>query len=281
VSVALLLAALPASARASLKASTSIQSSAGATRIVVKLSSTNKLSAKHTPRTVNVKAGKKRYKLSRARGASIATFSLGTWRSAGFTGSAAAKVLALQGTHVTVIVRLVGGVTTNLGSKVPKPGGGPGTTGPSGPTSPTGPSGPRPLFTPPGRVLTGTEAFNSISTYFLNSEFSDCAGGRWPMCSVENRYEHGASGAFEYHRCQWASGSDINFYDSIHVTGAEQAPDGSWKIEYTDQSGKGFYHWEVSTTGAVNGYYSFERGPPEQLLNLVWRQPAHLGDCYS
>lgn len=83
------------------------------------------------------------------------------------------------------------------------------------------------------------------------------------------------------HRCQWASGSDINFYDSIHVTGAEQAADGSWKIEYTTAEGRGFYHWEVSATGAVNGYYSFEHGSPEQLLNLVWRQPAHLGDCYA
>ncbi|HYM54023.1 MAG TPA: hypothetical protein VES97_01570 [Solirubrobacteraceae bacterium] len=287
MSAALLLAALPASARAALKASTSIQSSADVTRIVVKLSSTSKLSAKRTPRTVRVKAGKKTYTLSRARGASSATFSLGTWRSAGFTASAAAAVLALQGTHVTVIVRSVGGVTTNLGSKVPKPGSGPGTGGPSVPTSPSspaspsGPSGPPPLFTPPGRTLTGTEAFSSISAYFLNSEFSDCTGGRWPTCSVENRYEHGASGAFEYHRCTPTSGSDINAYDNFQVTGVEQAPDGSWKIEYTTESGAGFYHWEVSTTGAVNGYYVFKGGPAEPLLNYVWRKPAHLGDCYS
>jgi hypothetical protein len=300
VAAAVLLAAVPASARAPLKASTSIQSSAGVTRIVVKLSSSTKLSAKRKPRAVNVKAGKKSYALSRARGASVATVSLGTWRSAAFTGSAAATVLALRGKRVTVIVRMVGGVATTLGSMVSKLGGGPVANGPLGPTSPSGstgppgstspsnpstsPSGPpspQPLFAPPGRELTGSEAFNSISKYFLNSEFSDCAGGRWPTCSVENRYEHGSNGEFEYHRCTPTSGSDINFYDSFQVTGAEQAPDGSWKIEYTDQQGAGFYHWEVSTTGAVNGYYSYQDGQPEQLLNYVWRQPAHLGDCYS
>jgi hypothetical protein len=293
VSATLLPAVLPATAQASLKASTSIQSSAGVTHIVVKLSSTTKLASRRRPRSVSVRAGAKTktYALSRAHGASVATVSLGTWRSAGFTGSAATAVLALQGKRVTVLVRTVGGTTTNLASTVPSGGGSTGPGGPSGLTNPgttspaptnPAPTSPQPPFTPPGHQLTGIDAFNSISKYFLNSEFSDCPGGRYPIaCAVENRYEHGSSGAWEYHRCQPSSGSDINAYDNLQVTGAEQEADGSWKIEYTVESGKGFYHWEVSTSGAVNGYYIFNGGQPQQLTGLVWRQPAHLGDCYS
>ncbi len=52
-------------------------------------------------------------------------------------------------------------------------------------------------------------------------------------------------------------------------------------IEYTDQNGAGFYHWEVGTDGTVNGYYIYNGGSPENLTGYFWRQPAHLGDCYS
>ena len=275
---ALLALALPSVAQASLKASTSIQSSGGVTRIVVKLSSTKRLSGKLAPRSVSVKAHGSTYRLSRARAAQTAAVSLGTWRSAGLTGAGASGAIALQGTRVTISVRAAGGATSTVSSTVARR---PAGTTPGAPTSPP-PAAPAPLFAPPGRVLVGTEAFNSISRYFLNSEFSDCAVGRWPFCAVESRYEHGPEGSWEYHRCTPTSGSDINSYRSdLKVAGVEQAADGSWKIEYTVNEGQGFYHWEISTTGAVNGYYSFSGGPQEQLLGLIWRQPAHLGDCYS
>jgi hypothetical protein len=278
VVVALALA-LPSVAQAALKASTSIQSSGGVTRIVVKLSSTTRLTGKRAPRTVSLRVHGKTYRLSRARAARAAAVSLGTWRSAGLTGAAGTGLLSLRGARATVSVRSVGGTTSTISSTVSRASGG---STPSTPAPPAPTPGPAPLFAAPGRLLIGNEAFNSISKYFLNSEFSDCAVGRWPYCAVENRYEHGPEGSWEYHRCTPTSGSDINAYRSdLKVVGVEQAADGSWKIEYTVNEGQGFYHWEISTTGAVNGYYSFNGGPQEQLPGLIWRQPAHLGDCYS
>lgn len=277
--------ALPSGAIASLRASTSLQTGGGSTRLVVKLSSTTRLTGGHRPRSVTVKAGRTTYRLSRASAAQAAAVSLGTWRSAALTGGRAAALLALQGSRVSVTVLSADGGRSTTTSMVARLQATPPTTPPPPgppPPAPGPPPPPAPLFAPPGHVLTGMEAFNSFSRYFLNSEFSDCAGGRWPSCAVESRYEHGPEGSWEYHRCTPVSGSDINSYRSdLKVTGAEQAADGSWKIEYTENEGLGFYHWEVSTTGAVNGYYSFNGGAPEQLVGFIWRQPSHLGDCYS
>jgi hypothetical protein len=136
------------------------------------------------------------------------------------------------------------------------------------------------LFTPPGKDLTGQAAFQSFQTYFLNSEFSDCQAGHWPTCAVENRYDHGSDGTFVYRRCTPTSDADINYVGAYTITGAEQHADGSWIIEYTNQNGAGFYHWEVSTAGTVNGYYIYNGGSPEYLTGYFWRQPADLGDCY-
>jgi hypothetical protein len=284
---------LAPSVQAKVRAAVSVQT-AGGTRLVVKLTSTKAVPAKNRPKSVSVKAAGTLFRLKRAGGASAAAISLGIWRTSILTGAAAAKVRALSGKHVTVLVGLARGSMTLQSTVAPAKTGVSGPSGgtpsggtPSGGTpsggTPSGgtPSGGTPLFTPPGHDLTGQAAYDSFKQYFLNSEFSDCQVGHWPYCAVENRYEHAQDGSFEYHRCTPTSGSDINFYDSYTVTGAEQHADGSWIVEYTDQNGAGFYHWEVATNGTVNGYYIYNGGSPESLTSYYWRQPAHLGNCYS
>jgi hypothetical protein len=259
--------ALAPIASARLTAAVTVQT-AGGTRIVVKLTSTKKLSPNQRPRRVSVKAGKATFKLTRQAGAHTAAVNVGTWRTAVLKGSAASKALSLRGKKVTVMIRLPHGALA-LKAKVASGGGSGGSPG-----SP-------PLFTPPGTELTGQAAFDNFKRYFFNSEFSDCQAGRWPACSVENRYEHGSDSSFQYHRCTPTSGSDVNFYEYFFVTGAAQHADGSWIVEYTDQGGAGLYHWEVNQDGTVNGYYQYMGGPPDYLTGYYWRQPAHLGDCYS
>jgi hypothetical protein len=308
---------LAPAAGARIRAAVSVHTSGG-TRVVVRLTSSKPLRAKQLPVSVSVHAPGRTFRLTRAGGAGAASVSLGTWQSNALTGAAAAGALALQGKTVTVRIRSrhgsmalqaavapggAGGTTpggatpggttpggTTPGATTPggtSPGGTtPGATAPGG-TTPGGTSpggtapGGTPLFNPPGHELTGQAAYDNFKQYFLNSEFSDCQAGHWPSCSVENRYEHGSDGTFEYRRCTPTSDADINFVDSYTVTGANQHADGSWVIEYTDQNGVGFYHREVATNGTVNGYYIYNGGSPESLTGYFWRQPADLGDCYS
>src|SRR5919106_1750086 len=119
-------------ADASLKAKPSLTTKSGATRIVVKLASSSRLSPRSRPRSVSVKAGRRIYKLKRVRGAQTAAVSLGTWRSAAYRGSAAAKLLALTGKRVAVRVRSRAG-TSSVRSKLAGP---PGGTAPPGGTQP-------------------------------------------------------------------------------------------------------------------------------------------------
>ena len=266
----------------------------GGTRIVVRLTSSRRVPVNQRPRRVSVTAAGTTFKLARVGGPSAAAMTLGTWRTSVLKGSAAAKALALRGKNVTVRVGLAHGSLT-LHSRISAPpgtglpsgspgSGSPGSGSPGSGSPGAGGSGsgaPTPLFAPPGQELTGQPAFDSFKQYFLNAEFTDCKAGHWPTCAVENRYEHAADGSFEYHRCTPTSGSDINFYDAYQVVGAAQHADGAWVVEYTDQNGAGFYHWEVGTDGTVNGYYEFNGGGPEALTGYYWRQPAHLGDCYS
>ncbi len=159
---------------------------------------------------------------------------------------------------------------------------GPTTPPPGTPTpapSPGAPGAPATTFPAPGREITGEEAVKSFGPYFFNSEFSDCAAGNWPACTVENRYDHGSDGTFVYRRCTPTSGADINYVNSYQVVGALQRADGSWVVEYTTAGGDGFYHWEVAQSGIVQGYYSFRGGAPELMQNYVWRQPANMGSC--
>jgi hypothetical protein len=276
-------------ASAQVHAAVSVQTGGG-TRIVVKLTSPKPIPARQRPQRVSVRASGTTFKLGRAAGATGAVVNLGTWSTAALKGSAAAKVLALRGKSVAVVLGLAHGSMTlhstvagSAGTVTPSPGaptgGTPGTGNPPGGTP--GSTAPGPLFAPPGHELSGQAAFDSFKQYFLNSEFTDCQVGHWPSCAVENRYEHASNGSFEYHRCTPTSGSDINFYDSYQVTGAAQHANGAWVVEYTDQNGAGFYHWEAGTDGTVNGYYQYHGGSPEALTGYYWRQPAHLGDCYT
>jgi hypothetical protein len=127
--------------------------------------------------------------------------------------------------------------------------------------------------------LTGQAAFDHFKHYFYNSEFSDCQAGRWPACSVENRYEHGSDSTFEYHHCPPTGGTDVTSY--FLLTAEAQHADGAWTVEYITQGGASFYHWDVNIDGTITGYYQYMGGSPQYLTGYYWRQPAHFGGCYS
>ncbi len=248
--------ASPGVASAKLTAKASVQTTAGLTRLVVSLSSPRKLGPAARPRSVKVRVSRKRsYTLARARGsAAAAAVSYGTWRSAGVKGAAAKPIVALAGTKITVLVGTRSGTVT-LRPAVPK-------LGSKGQPDP--PPGGAPLFTPPGRDLTGAEALKSIAPYIANSRFTDCPAG-WPNCSVEQRYLFCPDGVnAAYLRLTPVSGSDIISYGQIQGLGADQKADGSFAFtiafllngkDGTSASDFSFYTWNVGTTGVVTGLY--------------------------
>ena len=134
---------------------------------------------------------------------------------------------------------------------------------------------PQPLFEKPSGELTGQDAFNHFSRYFLNSRFTDCPAG-WPNCAVEERYDHCSNYSWAYHRYTPTSGSDINSYGSYQVTGAAAHTDGSWGVEYNvfAYSTQSFYSWNVAANGTVTGVYTGPSGDVQQLGPLQWQQPA-------
>ncbi len=143
--------------------------------------------------------------------------------------------------------------------------------------------GPQQLFEKPSGELTGQDAFNHFSRYFLNSRFTDCPAG-WPNCAVEERYDHCSNYAWAYHRYTPTSGADINSYGSYTVTGAAAHPDGSWGVEYIVDaySTQSFYSWDMAANGTVVGrYWAPGNGPPnppnQQLGPLQWKQPTDCG----
>lgn len=258
VAAALMLVS-PGTASARLSAKASIQTKSGLTRIVVSLSSPRSLAAKARPRSVKVRISRKKsYTLSRVRGsAAAAAVSYGTWRSAGFKGSAAKPLVALAGTKITVLVGTRGG-TVSLRPSLPKLGGGV-TPSPPAPTP-----GAEPLFKPPGRDLTGAEALTSIKGYVANSRFTDCVAG-WPNCAVEQRYLFCPNGLdAAYLRLTSSSGSDIISYGHVQPVGADQKADGSFAFTVSfllngkagnDPSDFSYYTWNVSTAGIATGLY--------------------------
>lgn len=259
---------MPAAAEGKFNASTSLQTSAGKTRIVVVLTSTKKLKKKQKPKGVSAKAGGKTYRLSKVGGSATSaagaraskTYGAGTWRSAAYDS---ASLAGLAGQRITVIVRTKKG-RSSVGSTVAGGGGGGGGGGP--------------LFQLPAQELTGNDAVNAFSKYFLNSRFTDCPGVGWPACAVEERYVHCPTGAWEYHRYTNVSGADINSYGSFQVTGAASHPNGSWGVEYvvTAYGSQSFYSWNVTADGTITGIYRF--GDSQQQLGpLKWQQPA--GGC--
>lgn len=279
--LALLTLLLPATAEAKVSAAVTIETKSGASRLVVVLTSDKTLAARQRPKTVSAVGGGRTYKLTRGSG-KVTGKKLGTWRSKAYKGADATKIQALAGKKVSLRVRSRANRRSTISATITAgaPGGGTGANPTPAPANPT-PAPATPLFKAPGRVLTGTEAFESIKGYFLNSEFSDCQAGRWPTCQVENRYEHMPDFSFEYRRCTPVSGSDINTVGSYTVVGAQQNADGSWVIEYTSQGGASFYHWEVGLNGVVNGYYAYNGTVTETMANYYWRTPARPGSCYT
>jgi hypothetical protein len=273
-----ILAVVPASAGAAFTARTSIQTKSGVTRIVVALSSPSRLSAAGRPRGVSVRIGTRSYKLTRA-GARAATVAQGTWRSAGYRGAAAARLVAAQGKSVKVKVLTRRGtrtITTKIPAALTQP-----IPAPTPPAPGPAPApGPQPLFAKPPAEQSGQPAYDGFKQYFLNSRFTDCPAG-WPACAVEERYNHCPDGSWEYHRLTPTSGSDINAYGAYTVTGAAYHVDGSWAVEYTVTSG-GFYSWAVAADGTVTGLYwvpgNRPPSPADQRLGpLRWQQPARCG----
>lgn len=266
-------------AEAKIVPAVSLETNAAGTRIVVVLTSDKTLSKTKRPKRVSAIAGGKTYKLTRT-GGKVTGKKLGTWKSKKTTGAEATKLQGLAGKGISVKVTPRKGKASTLSATLPAQGA-PSTGGSNPtPTTPTTPTA-QPRFPAPGKVVTGMDAFNAIKPYFLNSEFSDCAAGRWPTCQVENRYEHAADFSWEYRRCTPVSGSDINTVGAYTVTGVQQNADGSWVVEYTAPGSANFYHWEVGQNGIANGYYAYNGTVTETMANYVWRTPARLGDCYS
>jgi hypothetical protein len=247
-STAVAFAVGPAAAAAKVTVKTVAIKSGSKARLLVTITNSARFTSRTKPRAVTVKYRTKKYGLRHVAGTASAGASTGAtsqWQS-----SSSSSFNALVGKRVSVLVRAT--AKTSTFSQTVTQQTGPGTTMPGGGPNP----GSGPLFTPPGRELSGNEAFNSFSRYFLNSRFTDCPAG-WPNCSVEERYVHCPNGGWQYHRYTPTSGSDINSYGTFQVTGAAQHADGSWVVEYNETAYgyTHFYHWEVSTNGSTVGSY--------------------------
>lgn len=274
-----------APALAAITARTSIETRAGASRIVVKLSSASPVAVNRRPRAVSLVARGRTYRLTRARG-SAAAVALGTWRSAAYKGAAGAAVRALGGKRATLRLRSARGstsvATTVAGATTVAPGA---PVAPAPATPPAAPPGTPALFAAPGADRTGNEAYEAIKGYLADSRFTDCVSG-WPNCAVEQRYGHFADGTQWYCRLTSSSGSDIRSVGGIQqISGAEQKADGSWGVEYhlLSYGNTVFYSWRVSATGAVTGLYwgpgqSPQTGPAQEAIGpLQWVRGAR--DC--
>lgn len=275
VFVALIAAALlsPTGAHAAskFKVASKVVVNGAETRLVVSLSSTKKVASKYKPSKVSVSAAGKTLKLSKTKSPATSQKYLTTWQSSNQTGAYAEKLKALGTKKVTVTTKASAGKVTKK------------TTAPLTLAPPTGggPPGAKPLFPAPGRELTGTEAWNHISPYLLNSAFSDCAAGPWPKCAVEYRYVHCPNFSWRYMRTSSVgSGSDINSYGSFTVNGVTVYADGSWAVTYVSNTG-GNYLWAVGTNGVVGGRYQYGSNPVEDLGTYYWTQPATTWDYPS
>lgn len=224
----------------------------------VTLTSSAKLPSRKRPKTVTVKAGGKTIRLVRAAAvnASAVRYS-SSWQSNVVTGPDVDVLGALNGKSVRLTLKSKSG-TTKIKSRAA--------------VQQRGGSGSAALFPVPPQPLTGNEAFNFLSPYFLNSAFSDCEAP-WPACAVEERYVHCPSGAWEYHRNTPTSGSDIHAYSTFTVTGADVLADGTWAVKYTDNAAGAVYVWQVAPNGVATGVYQFG-GSTQNLGPMIWSQPA-------
>lgn len=265
-------AVVAAPAAAAVTAKASVVTAGGATRLQVTLSG-----AKSRPAGVVAVVGGKSFTLARAGS---------RWRSGKLAAADIALVQKASGKKITVRLRS-GATRTTLRAPLSVPAGG--ATTPTAPATPVAPAQPAPpaapgapaLFPPPAQKLTGNAAAQHLAPYFLNSRFTDCPQGGWPLCAVEERYDHCNDGSWTYFRITPSVGSDINSYGSFQVTGAEAYTDGSWIVEYIETLAGGsqsFYSWSVGPTGAIAGRYwrpgTFPPQPPSQLMSgLQWVRP--------
>lgn len=224
VLTALVVLAVPTAAEAKLGAAVTVETKAGKTRIVAKLTSTKTLPARQRPRTVSAVAGGRTYTLTRS--GTVTGKKLGTWRSAAVTGAAATRLQALAGTQVRLRIRLRSGRSTSLSAKVPAaaPGGGaPGT----GTTTPA-----------PAAGVPGTAPGGARITLTRNDGAGQGLVGGGDL--LLERYQFGASGQTAQYNRIWFYGSGemrINTiaWNSVSGESCTDVKLGSWvfKEAYT------------------------------------------------
>ena len=256
-----ILAAAPAAA--AVRATVSVQSASGGTRLAVKVVRQGRLTARQRPRAIAVRRSGRAYRLRRPR----TRTGLGTWRSKLYRGAAGDRVAALAGKRVRIGVRSRSGLRY-LKTRVRGAAGAPIVP----------PAVSSPFERPPGD-LKGDAAFAHIGRYFDNSRFTDCPAGQ-AACATEERYDHcaggGRTGNMEYARVPAKPGSDLKASGPYEVTGAVAHPDGSWGVEYKVfvSNNETRYAWNVAANGTVTGLFTGPQGEQEQLGPLRWQQPS-------
>ena len=255
-----LLGAVPASA--AVRATVSVQSASGGTRLAVNVVRQGRLTARQRPRAMAVRRSGRAYRLRRPR----ARTGLGVWRSKVYRGAAGARVASLAGKRVRVVVRSRSGLRS-LRTRVR-----------GGAAAPAPPAAASP-FERPAADLKGDAAFAHIGRYFVNSRFTDCPADRAP-CTAEVRYDHcaggGRTGSMEYARVPAKPESDLKASGAYELTGAVAYRNGSWGVEYTVpvSNNETRYAWNVAADGTVTGLFTGPQGEQEQLGPLKWQQPS-------
>lgn len=211
----------------------------------------------------------------------------GKWKTlaSGKTDKKGVAIISAKLAEGTASLRLAGKTGSKSIISAPKSltvtaGGGGGSGGGGSGGGSTGP-----LFTPPGRDLSGNEAAQAILPYLGNSTFTDCVPG-WPNCAVESRYGYFTSGESYYCRLTNTSGSDIiNAGHPFQIIGAEMKADGSWMVDLQITSYGGaltYYEWRVATNGVANGaywgpnhsIYDYPNSPTDYIGPLQWVRGA-------
>ena len=184
---------------AGLKAKASLDRKGETVRLVVKLTSQRKVAKRKRPRAVSVKAGKRRYRLSRVRGARTAAVNIGTWRSDAYRGRAARRLQRAAGDRVKVRVESRAGTTT-LRSKLAAPPTTEGDVPPPGDDPPTGGDDPVTGDPPPSQPgdITGQEAIDRMTAElsggavrrFSNSSDGDLSSTTQLHLCADGRFRH-------------------------------------------------------------------------------------------
>ena len=158
-------AGLAAPADAKLKAKSSLVSTGGKTRLIVKLASTTTLRAATKPRKVSAKVGTTKVKLKRAKGAGA-----GGWRSSALSASVLAKLNTKVGKRLTLVVTTRSGKITLRPKLTSSAGGGGGGSGGGQAEDPKAAA-----FS----LINGWEFYRAFATQYTSGEemWRMCAGG--------------------------------------------------------------------------------------------------------